>query len=179
MSSEQRIINLVQIDAIRMRALHAVSSLNLPDWLIAAGFIRNLVWGHIYRKEVALNDIDVIYFCKTDLSRERDKDLERRLFELEPGLLWSVKNQARMHLKHGDPPYENTLEAMSFWPEKQTCVGAMLNESGALIIRHCFDLNLQFNGEINLNPKRSLTTFQNRIFEKKWLRIWPQLQVII
>ena len=179
MSPEQRILDLVQTDAIRMRALHVVNSLNLPDWLIAAGFIRNLAWGHIYKKEAPLNDIDVIYFCKTDLSRERDKYLEQRLLELEPNFLWSVKNQARMHRKHGDRPYENTLDAMSFWPEKQTCIGAMLNERGALTICHCFDLSLQFNGEINLNPQRSLTTFQNRISEKEWLKTWPLLQVKI
>ena len=94
MSYEQRIINLIESDEFRMRALRAAKTLALPEWLIAAGFVRNLVWSTVFDNEVGINDIDVIYFCPSDTSQERDLSLERHLHELEPDIPWSVKNQA-------------------------------------------------------------------------------------
>jgi len=193
MSYEQRIIKLIESDPVRMRALRAARSLDLPDWLIAAGFVRNLVWSNVFegvfesvfesvsetkfQGEAALNDIDVIYFCISNTSEERDKDLEGRLRELEPGLPWSVKNQARMHLKNGDAPYQNTLDAMGHWPEKQTSIGVMLDSNDSVSLQHCFELSLQFRGTINHNPARSVEVFNKRVSEKGWLKIWPGLQV--
>ena len=51
--------------------LEAVSSLWLPDWYIAAGFLRNAIWDALHAKSVRtpLNDIDVIYY---DAGRLRD-----------------------------------------------------------------------------------------------------------
>lgn len=177
MDFEQRIINLVKSDEARMRALRIVAALNLPDSLIAAGFIRDLVWGSIFGRPANLNDIDVIYFCPENLSPEADSVLEAQLLEQEPNFPWSVKNQARMNVKNGDPPYQNTLDAMSYWPEKQTCIGAALSAKGKIVIRHCFDLSLQFNGCINHNPSRSLDVFMSRVSSKEWLKKWPALSV--
>jgi hypothetical protein len=87
------------------------------------------------------------------------------------------KNQARMHMKHGDAPYQSTLDAMKFWPEKQTSIGVMLNDNGEVVVRHCFDLSLQFSGNIDHNSARSIETFKNRVSSKEWLKTWPALQV--
>lgn len=51
MSYRQRIVELIEADALRMRALRAVRTLDLPDWLIAAGFVRNLVWDNLFGKK--------------------------------------------------------------------------------------------------------------------------------
>lgn len=178
MEYQQQIISLLKADDIRMRALKAVHSLQLPDGLIAAGFVRNVIWDHIYKLPVPtpLDDIDVIYYCPLDRSELRDKDIEQQLKTLEPNLPWSVKNQAHMHLKNGDRPYQNTVDAMSFWPEKQTAIGAKLDKYGKIKIEHCFDLSLSFNGEITHNPARSIEVFQKRIASKSWLKSWPQLK---
>jgi len=160
-----------------MRALRAAKSLDLPDWLIAAGFVRNLVWSNVFGKDAPLNDIDIIYHCISDTSEERDSLLERQLYAIEPELPWSVKNQARMHLKNGDAPYANTLEAMAYWPEKQTAIGVMLDSNEDLVLRHSFDLDLQFNGRIDHNPARSVDVFKARVASKGWLQSWPALQV--
>jgi len=48
MNYEQRTINLIEFDQLRMRALCAARSLNLPDWLISAGFVRNAIWNDIW-----------------------------------------------------------------------------------------------------------------------------------
>ncbi len=177
MNYKQRIVELVKSDECRMRALRAVETLDLPDWLIAAGFVRNLIWENLFAKKHRSQDIDVIYFCPIDSSEKRDAYLERQLYALEPNLPWSVKNQARMHIQNGDAPYQNTLDAMRFWPEKQTCIGVMLDNNGLVVVRHCFDLSLQFSGNIDHNAARSIETFKKRIISKGWLTTWPLLQV--
>ena len=42
-----------------------------------------------------------------------------------------MKNQARMHLKNGDPPYTGTIDAMRNCPETATAIAARSN--GALV----------------------------------------------
>ena len=176
MNYEQRITNLIEFDEVLMRALRATRTLNLPDWLIAAGFVRNAIWNSIYGGHVGLNDIDVIYYCLTDTSEERDLDLEKQLYFLEPELPWSVKNQARMHLKNGDSHYTDTLDAMTYWPEKQTAIGVMLEENDCIVLRSGFGLAMNFNGQINHNPARSVEIFKHRVNSKGWLDLWPKLQ---
>ncbi|TQV87966.1 nucleotidyltransferase family protein [Aliikangiella coralliicola] len=160
-----------------MDALTSLRTLNLPDCYIAAGFVRNLIWDYLFSVKSSLNDIDVIYFCPRDISEQRDKKLEEQLSEIEPSLPWSVKNQARMHIKNGDRPYKNSLDAMSYWPEKQTCIGVRLNHNDELILAHCFSLSEQFNGKITFNPKRNIQVFRNRISRKTWLKTWPDLVI--
>lgn len=176
---EKKIIELIESDSLRMRALHAVQTLGLLDWMIAAGFVRNKIWCSIYGNEVALNDIDVIYYCSADDSQDRDAAIEKQLRSLEPDLPWSVKNQARMHFNNGDLPYINSLDAMSHWPEKQTAVAVMLDDIGQVVVKHSFPLELQFNGMINHNPARKIEIFKSRVEKKGWLKIWPQLHLKI
>lgn len=173
----ERIIKLIESDSMRMKALKAVRTLGLPDWLIAAGFVRNLIWNRLYGTAVGLNDVDVIYFCRQDSSEERDRRLEEEIHAVCPDLPWSITNQARMHVSNGDRPHQSSLDAMSYWPEKQTCIGITLDHSGQMHVHHCFDLSLQFNGTITQNPKRSLETFNRRVRSKGWLETWPLLRV--
>lgn len=177
MSYEQRIIELIGSDKLRMKALRAVKTLDLPDWLIAAGFVRNIIWSSLFGNHADLNDIDVIYYCPSDFSEKRDVLLQKQLLSLEPELPWSVKNQARMHIRNGDAPYQNTLDAMAHWPEKQTAIGVTLDHNDNIVLRHGFDLGLQFNSQINHNPARAVTVFNNRVASKRWLQTWPKLQV--
>lgn len=179
MNYEREIISCIESSDNRMKALRAVRSLNLPDSLIAAGFVRNAIWDKIYSTSTTLNDIDVIYFYDLDLSTRRDKVLEEKLRELEPDFPWSVKNQARMHVKNGDNPYRNTLDAMSYWPEKQTSIGVLLDSEDNVCLKHCFDLSFQFNGKINQNPKREIEIFNARVKDRAWRDSWPKLEIEI
>ena len=179
MNYEQKIISIIKGDYTRCNALEAAASLDLPDWLIAAGFVRNAIWDHVYGVKTDLNDIDVIYFCKTDSSEEYDVELQQRLSGLEPNLPWSVKNQARMHIKNNDAPYLNTKDAMSYWPEKQTSIGVKLDKQGDLVLQHCFRLALQFNGKVDHNPVRTKQIFRERVAQKLWQKAWPKLAIEI
>jgi hypothetical protein len=46
------------------------------------------------------------------ISRSVDWELEHRLGQRVAGVTWSVKNQARLHRRNGDPPYRDCLDAM-------------------------------------------------------------------
>lgn len=177
MSYEQRIVKLIESDELRMRALRATKTLGLPDWLIAAGFVRDIVWSSIYGHDKDLNDIDVVYHCSSDSSEGRDLALEKQLLSLEPELPWSVKNQARMHLRNRDAPYKSTIDAMGYWPEKQTAIGVQINDKEQVILRCAFGLDIQFNGEINYNPVRSIDIFNRRVKSKGWIESWPMLSI--
>src|SRR5262249_20762208 len=86
-----------------MRQLGAVAELQLPDAWIGAGFVRNAVWDALTgRGPAALNDVDVVYFDRSDLRAERDRSVEADLVRTIASAPWSVKNQARMHVRNGD-----------------------------------------------------------------------------
>ena len=90
-------------DHWRLACLEAAAALDLPDGWIGAGFLRSLVWDrlHGHSEATPLNDIDVLYFDPEDRSRAAEAALEARLRRSIPGLPWSVRNQARMHLRNG------------------------------------------------------------------------------
>lgn len=174
---EQQITAIIESDPLRLQALRAVSQLGLTDCMIAAGFVRNAIWDSQYGLSSPLNDIDVVYFCRQDTAESRDQALQQQLNRLLPGLPWSVKNQARMHHNNGDRPYCNTLDAMQYWPEKQTSIGLSLDARGNIIVHHCFALSIQFDGTISRNPARSIEIFERRVINKGWLKTWPGLSV--
>ncbi|MGR5209085.1 nucleotidyltransferase family protein [Vibrio rotiferianus] len=168
-------------DSTRMRALECVRSLALPDCYIAAGFVRNLVWDHLHQKQnpTPLNDLDVVYFDPNELDEKTYLKYEAQLKALMPELNWQVRNQANMHLRNGDKPYQNTLDAMSYWPEKETAVAARLNENNQIECISAFGFTSLFDGHITYNPKRTITLFESRVESKDWLITWPQLQVAV
>ncbi|MBD3896888.1 nucleotidyltransferase family protein [Halomonas sp. ML-15] len=180
MNYEDRIYQWIEDDAERVRALSVAASLDLPDWCLAAGFVRNLVWDNIhgFASLTALNDIDLIYFDPKDSSEIRDWQLEQKLRSVLD-VPWSVKNQARMHKRNDDKPYTSTSDAMSYWVEVETAVGAAMNHSGNIVIVSPFGLSPLFNFTITMNTKRpKFKDFNERITSKRWLEIWPRLVVI-
>lgn len=115
-----------------MADLQLVAELRLPQGCIAAGYIRNFVWDvlHGYAERTPLHDVDVLYYDPACLDEEAEKVYDARLRERNPRLNWSVKNQARMHLRNGTAPYRSVEDAMRHWPETATAVGARLNAAG-------------------------------------------------
>ena len=179
MDNSARIKKWISEDVTRMQALSVARSLGLGDWCLAAGFVRNLAWDkvHGYGRPTDLNDIDLIYFDPGNVSEEADKELESRLSEISD-LPWSVKNQARMHERNSDSPYASTEDAMSYWVEVETAVGATLNERNGIEIVAPFGIDVLFEYTITLNPKRPKPeVFSQRVQGKRWLEIWPNLVV--
>lgn len=179
MDHETLIKHWLANDPARMEALTIAAAQRLPGWCLAAGFVRNLVWDklHDFSSSTVLNDIDLIYFDPHDTSDSRDQDIEHRL-GCASALPWSVKNQARMHQRNMDRPYTSTEDAMSFWVEVETAVGASLADDGDVIIVAPFGVKPLFDLSITLNPKRpKRTDFEARIGNKQWLQTWPRLVI--
>src|SRR5215470_19644803 len=130
------IATIIAQDPVGMEQLRAVRTLALPDWCIAAGFVRNRVWDHLHGIAPARPpaDIDVLFYDAADLSKEREYEFEDRLDDLLPGLPWQVRNQARMHLSKGLPQHRSTADSMIYWLETVTAVGVRLEADGSLTV---------------------------------------------
>lgn len=172
-----RIIHYIQNDPVRLAILEAVASLALPQGYVAAGFVRNLVWDHLHdkAKPTPLNDVDVIYFDPEDISETVEADYEAKLSHMMPNIKFQVRNQARMHTHNDDPPYTDIIDAMSYWPEKETAIAAQLTPTGNIACVSAFGLDSLFQLQVTHNPTRARHVFEQRVQSKKWLITWPKL----
>lgn len=163
-----------------MKLLKAVASLGLPDCYIAAGFVRNMVWDHLHGYDATqLNDVDVVFFDRANISNGYIARIQEKLSSLEPSVSWEVKNQAVMHSRNNDRPYTNTADSMSYWPEKETAIGVSLKGSGAIEVIAPFGLASIFAGYLSHNPKRPRSVFLGRVTAKQWLDKWPRLEIVL
>lgn len=178
---EKRLIEILSARDCLRRDLALVQSLGLPDWCIAAGYVRNYVWDvlHEHQAYTPLNDVDVLYYDPSDLSEETEKEYERSLRRQLPDYRWSVKNQARMHLRNNDEPYESVEDAMKRWPETVTAVGVTLDGHGELKIIAPHGLRDLFGLKVRQSPYyESRSYFEARVRDKNWRGIWPKLEMI-
>ena len=168
-----------------MSALSSVRSLNLPNWYIAAGAIRNTVWDALHDfNTTQLNDIDVVYFDSLDMDGLREKDSEARLRTINPSFNWEVVNQARSHLfqegyEKSRPPVNSSCESIAYWSETPTCVGVRLEKNNSLTI--CAPYGLSDLMELKVRPipepYRDLNLYKSRIDAKRWEEKWPRLKI--
>lgn len=173
-----RLSSILENDHIRMVALRAVQELALPDGWIAAGFVRDAVWDHLHGRATGspVGDVDVVWFDRNRVDESHDRAIERRLRQRQPDFDWSVKNQARMHLRNGDGPYASVMDAMRFWPETATAVAVRLAPDGWLEINAPFRLDDLFAPRLVPTPsftgaKRHI--FDERVVSKEWLLRYP------
>jgi len=178
---EMKLRSILARDAARMALLAHVEALGLPDCWIAAGFVRAAVWDALHDRPAAApaGDIDVIWFDATRATVDEDRAIEQRLRAAVPGHAWSVKNQARMHLRNDDAAYASCRDAMRFWPETATSV-AVRRSVGEIEITAPFGLGDLFALVVRPTPTfagAKHNVFRQRLAQKKWLEIWPQLRM--
>jgi uncharacterized protein len=170
-------------DPWRSAVLAMVAALRLPDCWVGAGFIRNAVWDYLHDRPPSRHtgDVDVVWFCVERMRPEDDREVEAALRALDPAVDWSVKNQARMHLRSGDAPYASAIEAIGHWPETATAVAARQTAEGSFEIAAPFGLGDLF--DLILRPTPSFAgekrrVYLDRIESKRWLTIWPRLRIM-
>ncbi|MEM6806366.1 MAG: nucleotidyltransferase family protein [Bacteroidota bacterium] len=180
---EAELKSLILADEWMMKRLLAVQEFGIEDAWIGAGFVRNRVWDHLhdFPLDNQLNDIDVIYFNPNELSPEKDQEMEAVLSSKYPNDPWSVKNQARMHLKHMHNSYQSCEEALSNWVETPTCVAAKLwpgiSEIHILAPYGLEDLmTLKVRPNPSYGPAKA-ELYNRRIRQKKWANKWPKLDI--
>ena len=176
-SNEKQLITIVQSDPWMMNILEIVSNLGLHDCWIGAGFVRNKVWDHLHQlQRTNLNDIDIIHYNSKDTSKTVDLEIENLLKKQYPENNWSVKNQARMHLKHGHAPYKNNIEALSHWPETATAIAIRWHNQQIELIAP-YGLNDLFQLKVKPTPNFDQKVVIDRVQSKNWLQNWNLLRM--
>ncbi|GAA4238533.1 nucleotidyltransferase family protein [Postechiella marina] len=176
---ENKLIEIIESDLWMTNILKTVRDLNLNDCWIGAGFVRNKIWDKKHGKDrTELNDIDVIYFDKLNPSKKYDLQIENKLKNINSNLNWSVKNQARMHIRNGHQPYTNCKHAISFWPETATAVAVRLNSKNKVKFIAPHGLDDLFNLIVRPTPKFDLTIYHTRIKNKRWKEQWNKLEIV-
>jgi len=164
-----------------MRDLELVKSLNLPNWCIAAGYVRNFVWDFLHDRteNTQLNDVDVLYYDLSDELEETEKHHERILNEEFSEYNWSIKNQARMHYRNNDNRYKSVEDAMMRWPETVTAIGITLDQDNKVTIIAPYGLSDLFEMKIRRSPLfKDGEYFITRVQNKNWLKTWPKLELV-
>lgn len=179
MNSFEEVSKWIAEDDYRVSCLNAANNQMVHEWYISAGFVRNLIWDRLQgnNKNTPLNDVDLIYFNPSNISKKHDLQIENNLNRLMPESSWQVKNQARMSTKNGHKQYKNCIEAMSFWPELQTAIGANISKDGKLKVVSPFKASEVVVLSVTKNHKCTSNIFQSRVSEKGWLKLWPDIKI--
>ncbi len=162
--------------------MEAVCALALPDAWIAAGFVRDAVWDALHGRLAAapVGDVDVVWHDAARRDPVLDRQWEHALRERLPDYDWSVKNQARMHVRNGDAPYPDVATAMRAWPETATAVAVRLGADDRLEVNAPYGLDDLFALVVRPTPGfvvRKRAVFDERVAGKRWLTRYPRLRV--
>ena len=133
-----------------------------------------------------LNDIDLVFYQPFDCNDAQqyaaalaqERQLAAQLNQQLPTQCFEVRNQARMHLKHGHPPYQHCTDGIRRWVELPTCVGVRLTATGQFEFAAPYGLALNWSLEVQMNadfPQPAL--YRQRIQSKGWQQLWPQLHI--
>lgn len=176
-SDKECIKQIISEDSWMMEILKCARDLDLPDWMIGAGFVRNKIWDylHNYSERTTSEDMDVdlIYFNPKNKNKSQEKIYERDL-RLMKDANWSVKNQSRMSEK-----YKSSEDAISYWPEICTCIAVKMAKDGKLELIAPFGIDDIINLVVRKNQKFSDDEeYRNRIMRKQWRERWPKLKII-
>lgn len=176
--------SLIGADSQRMHVHRLVRELDLPDCWVAAGFVRSCVWDYLHQRSPSPlpHDIDVIWYDPLKATQECDVMLETMLKARDCTLDWSVKNQARMHVRNADLPYLTASDAMRYWPETATAVGVRLNGQGDIEVSAPFGLKDLFVLIVRPTARFLVgkqAVYVDRIQSKNWQVTWPELSIKI
>lgn len=184
--TEKDIVEWIRNDKWMMDILITVHTLQLPDWWICAGFVRSKVWDVLHGIETRspLPDIDVVFFDSAHVQLDYELKFESTLKSLNPEIPWSVKNQARMHLRNDDTPYMSSTDAISRFPETATAVGVRLDSQGNVIltapygIEDLIHLVVRPTQHFINNAIIKGALYNDRINKKRWEQHWNKLQIV-
>ena len=159
-----------------------------PDWWIAGGVLRDVVWEQRFggaAAEIATKDVDVVFFDRRDLSRDRDELVESELVQRKPDVAWDAKNQAAVHLWYPDrfgvrvPPFGSVPEAVATWRGYAVCVAVRLAWGAAIEICAPHGLDDLLDGVWRRNPARvTVLEYERRVVRKQPAARWPGVRVI-
>jgi hypothetical protein len=180
--SEADIEKLVQADAWMMDVLRAAEKINLSDWWIGAGFLRNKVWDALEGKtSQPTRDVDLVYFTTSDVAPETDWLYDEKMKQQFPFAEWEIRNQARMHYVNDLAAFTSSSDGIAHWVETATCIAVKL-EGDDLKFLFCYGTDDLYGLVARPTPffeeGELLEKFRKRVDEKHWREKWPNLQVV-
>lgn len=182
MENEHDIIRIIYNDEWMMDVLKTAQSLKLSDWWVCAGFVRSKIWDVLHRfdKRTATQDVDVVYFDKENIAEAEEKRLEKVLHHTRPAIPWSVKNEARMHIRNNMTPYTSAEDAIAKFPETVTAIGVKLDAQDRLVLTapHGVEdiLNMVVRPtEFFLENDELMKIYHKRRTEKNWADKWKMI----
>ncbi|MDB5266824.1 MAG: hypothetical protein JWN89_639 [Parcubacteria group bacterium] len=177
--TEKEILKLIQEDSWMMETLRKAESLNLKDWAIGAGFIRNKIWDHLHgytEREWGSSDVDLVYFDEDDKGEEYDEKLSEKL-KSETGTNWEVVNEHHAHVWNKIPPYTSVEDAISKFPETVTAIGVRIrNEEIELITPYGIEDNVSMIIRPTPIFEDKMDKIRERVAKKGWMEKWPKLK---
>lgn len=180
--NEAQISELVMADEWMLRVLRAAEAVDLPDWWIGAGFLRNKIWDEIEgRASTQSRDVDLVYFDRSHCEKEDDLALDMKMQCEYPFAEWEVRNQARMHYVNGFEPFKSTVDGIAHWVETATCIGVRLSE-GLLQYLFCYGTDDLFGMVARpteyFQNEHLIHEFRSRVARKGWQQRWSSLKVV-
>jgi hypothetical protein len=182
LTEEADIVELIRIDPWMMDILKTIQKLHLPDCWVCAGFIRSKVWDvlHDFNERTPLADVDVVYYDDARPDAAEEKRLEEKLLALRPDIPWSVKNEARMHMRNKVEPYTSTLDAVAKFPETATAIAVRLDDEGEPIFSAPHGVSDLLNLEVRptaffRESSEMIKIYHHRLEKKKWEQRWHKL----
>ena len=177
---------IIRSTPLLMEVLAGLRDDGLPDHLLVAGALYNLVWNRLTGRPdlTGINDIDVFYHDDSDLSWDAEDIAIQRLAQrfAHLPLPVQVRNQARVHLwfpqKFGTPfsPLTSSAEMLGRYASKTHSVGVRLEADGTMTTVAPFGLDDIFSMRIVPNPVLS----NKKAHEAKAARaqsVWPEITV--
>lgn len=176
------ILALIEADPWMMGVIRTAARLDLPQWMIGGGFVRNKVWDHLHgieREKVDTPDIDLIYFDPADIDKDTEKSHDARL-RAWCDENWSTKNQARMHTVNGFAPFTSAEDGLAHWRATANSVAVSLRDGGLRLIAP------YGSGDLTGLIVRPTPYFANApeelvelVRRKDWLTRWPRLRLAV
>lgn len=172
-------LRMILADSPIGTVLPAISLLNLPNWWLAGGAVRNTVWRSIFgsKCELIINDFDIAFF---DVQGTRPQELAAKatLNAEFPGYQFDVKNQASFaRWRPGRRLYTNTEDGITEWLHTATAVGVKLDALGQWQFFTPYGLDDLFAGVIRPTP---VHTYNYKAREKAsvFLQRCPELSLV-
>ena len=153
MNSNTRLQTILADTPVGM-ILPAIAQLNLPDWWLAGGAVRNTVWRAIFGNdcELVIKDFDIAFY---DIQGDRSQELAAKatLTQQFANQQFDVKNQASFaRWRNGERQYNSTEDGITQWLHTATAVGVRLDTQGQWEFFTPYGLDDLFNGIIRTTP---------------------------
>lgn len=185
MLTKEEATSWIANDPELMGILRIIDTWQLPDCWLVAGSIRNLLWDKLSdsSRRHPSNDVDIAFF-DPQLSYKNSEALAKNLAATHPEYQWEIKNQAHMHTHNfsDETPYQNTLDAVSRYPETCTALACRLTDDGKVHFEPLWGLADLATFQVRPTPHFTqkpayLAVYQQRVTRKNWQENWPQLTI--